>query len=50
MLSDILKIIPDIEKTKAYWIEGAGGKAFCAGGDVKSIYLNKEIGPSFFRT
>lgn len=31
-------------------MEGAGGKAFCAGGDVKSIYLNKESGPSFFRT
>lgn len=30
-------------------MEGAGGKAFCAGGDVKSIYLDREMGPIFFR-
>lgn len=49
MLLDITSIIPNIEKTKAFWMEGAGGKAFCAGGDVKSIYLDKNVGPPFFR-
>ena len=49
MLRDLTKLIPEIEKTKAFWMEGAGGRAFCAGGDVKSIYLNRETGPSFFR-
>lgn len=42
---------------KAVWITGAGGKAFCAGGDVRSLYDAKIAGKaedqwildSFFR-
>jgi len=29
---------------KAVWICGAGGKAFCAGGDLKSLYDAKIDG------
>jgi enoyl-CoA hydratase/carnithine racemase len=45
--------LPALNKTKAFWIEGAGGKAFCAGGDVKSLYEGRESNPKiladFFR-
>ena len=27
-----------MEKAKAVWFEGAGGKSFCAGGDVKALF------------
>lgn len=27
-----------MDKGKAVWFEGAGGKAFCAGGDVKDLF------------
>jgi enoyl-CoA hydratase/carnithine racemase len=27
-----------IDENKAFWIEGAGGKSFCAGGDVKVLF------------
>ena len=27
-----------MDKAKAVWFEGAGGKAFCAGGDVKVLF------------
>lgn len=30
--------IPALNQNKAVWFEGAGGKAFCAGGDVKSLF------------
>ncbi|EAR91165.2 enoyl-CoA hydratase/isomerase (macronuclear) [Tetrahymena thermophila SB210] len=32
------------EGIKAVWINGAGGKAFCAGGDIKSLYDAKKSG------
>lgn len=38
MVRDLNSLIPKLEKYPAFWIEGAGGKAFCAGGDVKVLY------------
>lgn len=38
MIRHINALIPQIKESKAFWMEGAGGKAFCAGGDVKSLY------------
>lgn len=38
MIRQIDSLIPEINSTKAFWMEGAGGKAFCAGGDVKSLW------------
>jgi enoyl-CoA hydratase/carnithine racemase len=53
MIKELRSLLPQLDKTKAFWIEGAGGKAFSAGGDVKSLYLQKESNPSiladFFR-
>ncbi|XP_076295788.1 3-hydroxyisobutyryl-CoA hydrolase [Lasioglossum baleicum] len=57
-LSMVKKIYPTLKKwetsKKLVIIEGAGEKAFCAGGDVKSIVLgvkenNKELGETFFK-
>lgn len=53
MIKELRSLLPQLDKTKAFWIEGAGGKAFSAGGDVKDLYLNREKNPSiladFFR-
>lgn len=38
MIRDLTANINAISKNKAFWIEGAGGKAFCAGGDVKALF------------
>lgn len=38
MVRDLVSLIPQLEKYPAFWMEGAGGKAFCAGGDVKSLF------------
>jgi len=38
MVRDLANLIPKILKYPAFWVEGAGGKAFCAGGDVKVLY------------
>jgi enoyl-CoA hydratase/carnithine racemase len=38
MIKDLTANIPAISANKAYWIEGVGGKAFCAGGDVKALF------------
>jgi enoyl-CoA hydratase/carnithine racemase len=38
MIKTLNENIPAIDKTKAVWFEGAGGKAFCAGGDVKALF------------
>ncbi|CAM6005271.1 unnamed protein product [Sphagnum balticum] len=38
MVRDFINAIPTIQSTKAFWLEGAGGKAFCAGGDVKALF------------
>ena len=32
---ELLGLLPILEKYKVIWMEGAGGKAFCAGGDIK---------------
>lgn len=53
MIRELTAELPALNKTKAFWIEGAGGKAFCAGGDVKSLYegreTNRKILADFFR-
>ena len=38
MVQKVSSLLPQISQTKAFWIEGAGGKAFCAGGDVKTLF------------
>jgi enoyl-CoA hydratase len=38
MIKDLSSNLDAISKNKAFWIEGAGGKAFCAGGDVKALF------------
>jgi len=38
MIKTLSDNIPALDKTKAVWFEGAGGKAFCAGGDVKALF------------
>lgn len=38
MIQQIYARIPEINQTKAFWMEGAGGKAFCAGGDIKNLF------------
>ena len=38
MIKDLASNLAAISANKAYWIEGAGGKAFCAGGDVKALF------------
>ena len=38
MIKVLKRNIPAMEKAKAVWFEGAGGKSFCAGGDVKALF------------
>ena len=38
MIRDLNSSLSNINKSKAFWMEGAGGKAFCAGGDVKALF------------
>lgn len=40
MVTDIGQQIDFFNEHKALWIEGAGGKSFCAGGDVKALFVN----------
>lgn len=40
MVTDIGQQIDFLNEHKAIWLEGAGGKAFCAGGDVKALFIN----------
>lgn len=52
MVRDLANLIAKIEKYPAFWVEGAGGKAFCAGGDVKVLYegdANIDTRQQFFR-
>lgn len=52
MVRDLGALIPKLEQYPAYWIEGAGGKAFCAGGDVKALFeggATLEDREQFFR-
>jgi enoyl-CoA hydratase/carnithine racemase len=39
MVHELMAQLPILDKTKAFWMEGAGEKAFCAGGDIKSLYM-----------
>lgn len=58
-MSMVVKIIPKLKEyeslVRMVIVQGAGGKAFCAGGDVKSITEkgagteSLEIGTRFFR-
>lgn len=38
MIKDLASNLAAISANKAFWVEGAGGKAFCAGGDVKALF------------
>jgi 3-hydroxyisobutyryl-CoA hydrolase len=38
MIAALKSNVQAMEQAKAVWFEGAGGKAFCAGGDVKSLF------------
>jgi len=53
MIRELNGELPALSKSKAFWMEGAGGKAFCAGGDIKSLYDARESNPKiladFFR-
>lgn len=40
MVIDIGSQIDCFNEHKAFWIEGAGGKSFCAGGDVKALFID----------
>jgi enoyl-CoA hydratase/carnithine racemase len=41
MCLDVASQVDFINTHKASWMEGAGGKAFCAGGDVKALFLGE---------
>lgn len=52
MVLDITSQLEFLNSHKALWMEGAGGKAFCAGGDVKALFVdgaNKNDRINFFR-
>jgi enoyl-CoA hydratase/carnithine racemase len=38
MLNNITKNYDFINQHQVVWFQGAGGKAFCAGGDVKILF------------
>jgi enoyl-CoA hydratase/carnithine racemase len=38
MVKDMAKLIPKVEQFPTFWVEGVGGRAFCAGGDVKTLF------------
>lgn len=38
MVIDITKNLEFINSHQVVWFQGSGGKAFCAGGDVKTLY------------
>ena len=46
--------VDDAQKPKVVFMQGTGGKAFCAGGDIKSVYeggvngVNPEYPRDFF--
>ncbi|MEZ5757897.1 MAG: enoyl-CoA hydratase/isomerase family protein [Emcibacteraceae bacterium] len=54
ILDNQLKAWEENASVKAVLIKGAGGKAFCAGGDVRAIveqgYENNSLAPEFFST
>ena len=38
MIRDITSHLEQIDKHQIAWFQGAGGKSFCAGGDVKALF------------
>lgn len=38
MIHDLASHLPQMDQHQIVWLQGAGGKAFCAGGDVKAIF------------
>lgn len=38
MIQELHEQLPALNKTKAFWLEGTGDKAFCVGADVKKLY------------
>ena len=38
MIDDLDKNIKTMNEHQAVWFQGAGGKSFCAGGDVKVLF------------
>ena len=38
MINNLGRHLPIIKEHQAFWLQGAGGKAFCAGGDVKALF------------
>ena len=53
MIHSLSAYLSEIKKAPAFWMEGDGGKAFCAGGDVKALFTGEDAGyekrESFFR-
>ncbi len=52
MVNDIYSQIDFLNTHKALWMEGTGGKAFCAGGDIKVLFINNAGYPeriNFFK-
>ena len=44
MIHSLAALMPKIRQSPAFWMEGAGGKAFCAGGDVKNLFEGEDAG------
>lgn len=38
MINDLSSHVSLMNQHQAVWLQGAGGKAFCAGGDVKVLF------------
>lgn len=38
MINDLSSQVDFMNQHQAVWLQGAGGKAFCAGGDVKVLF------------
>jgi 3-hydroxyisobutyryl-CoA hydrolase len=53
MVEDLTAHLPEMNKHQAVWVQGSGGKSFCAGGDVKVLFQKDstvEDRLKFFRT
>jgi 3-hydroxyisobutyryl-CoA hydrolase len=42
MICSLTSHLPLIEQHQVLWLQGAGGKSFCSGGDVKSIFSKES--------
>jgi enoyl-CoA hydratase/carnithine racemase len=38
MMDHLSFLLPTLNHHQVTWLQGSGGKAFCAGGDVKSLF------------